>query len=111
MHELVCKFVVRKGEDFGESIDVYKNNLIVKVGSEFIGISLGKIEKVEDEKIYISDFDEKEAEALGRKWMVEKSKPVSFEELKIFKFGDEKEKETIKVEQESKNKDKDIDRI
>jgi hypothetical protein len=96
MHDLVCKFVIRKGENFGESIDVYNDYLIIKIGSEFIGVALSKIEKVEAEKVYISDFDEKEAEELGKKWVNEKSKPISLEELKILVDEDEKgEREEI----------------
>ncbi|HID43776.1 MAG TPA: hypothetical protein EYP30_08420 [Archaeoglobaceae archaeon] len=89
--DLVCKFVVKDGENFGESIDIHGDNIIVKVGSEFLAVSIKKIEKVESDKIYISDFDMKEAENLGKKWIDEKSKPVSFEELKIFGFEERKE--------------------
>ena len=97
--DLVCKFVVKGGEDFGESVDVHGDNLIVKVGSEFLGVSVKKIEKVESNKIYISEFDKKEAESIGKKWIDEKSKPVSLEELKIFGFSDDIKEE---VEAESK---------
>jgi len=98
---LLCKYVVKNGENFGESIDIHGDNLIVKVGSEFLGVSIKKIEKVESDKIYISDFDMKEAENLGKKWIDEKSKPVSLEELKIFGFEEKKE---AKSENEVQNK-------
>ena len=98
---MLCKYVVKNGENFGESIDIHGDNLIVKVGSEFLGVSIKKIEKVESDKIYISDFDMKEAENLGKKWIDEKSKPVSLEELKIFGFEEKKE---AKSENEVQNK-------
>ncbi|GEM_PF-598432 len=93
MQDLICKFVVKDGEEVGESVDVYHDHLIIKIGSEFIGVSVSKIEKVEAEKIYISDFDEKEAEEFGKKWVSEKSKPVSVDELKLFGFGESEKKE------------------
>jgi hypothetical protein len=84
---------------------VHEDNLIVKVGSEFLGISVKKIEKVESDKIYISDFNKKEAENIGKKWIDEKSKPVSLEELKIFGFSEEK-KEEVEAEGEKKGNGK-----
>ncbi|MFO7968226.1 MAG: DUF5749 family beta-barrel protein [Archaeoglobaceae archaeon] len=86
--ELVCKYVMRGGESIGESIDVHKDRLIVKVGSDFLAVSMKNIEKVESDKIYVSEFDQKKAEDAGKKWIDEKSKPVSLEELKVFGFED-----------------------
>ena len=91
MQDLICKFVVKDGENIGESVDVYDDHLIIKVGSEFIGVSTSKIEKVEAEKIYISDFDEEGAKEFGKRWIAEKSKPVSVDELKLFGFGEKTE--------------------
>jgi hypothetical protein len=82
MDDLICKYVIKDGKQLGESIDVYENRLIVKVGSEFIGIPKDKIKRVEAESVHVEDFDEKDAKEFGRKWVVEKSKPVSLEELK-----------------------------
>jgi len=89
MHDLICKYVYRDGKEYGESIDVHENRLIVKVGSNFIAIPLESIEKVDEERIFVGEFDGKEAEEIGKKWMEEKSKPVSLEELKTFGFGEE----------------------
>lgn len=89
--ELVCKFVMKGDESIGESIDVHNERLIVKVGSDFLAVSVNNIEKVESDKIYVSDFDHKKAEDAGKKWINEKSKPVSLEELKMFGFEEPKE--------------------
>lgn len=89
--ELVCKFVMKGDESIGESIDVHNERLIVKVGSDFLAVSVNNIEKVESDKIYVSDFDHKKAEDAGKKWIDEKSKPVSLEELKMFGFEEPKE--------------------
>jgi hypothetical protein len=54
---------------------------IVKVGGEFIGIPLDRIVKVDKEIIIVRDFDTSSAKEVGRRWIEEKSKPVSFKEL------------------------------
>ncbi len=86
MDDLICKYVIKNGKKIGESIDVYENNLIVKVGDKFIAIPKSCIVKVEAENIHVSDFDEKTAEELGEVWVVEKSKPVTLEELERMKY-------------------------
>lgn len=91
--ELVCKYVMKGEESIGESIDVHKDRLIVKVGSDFLAVSVNNIEKVESDKIYVSEFDQKRAEDAGKKWIDEKSKPVSLEELKVFGFEEPKDEE------------------
>jgi hypothetical protein len=87
--DLICKFVYLEEKEVGETIDVYEQRLIVKMGAKFAGIPLKNIEKVDGEKVYISGYDEGEAFEIGEKWEEEKSKPVSMEELKIFGFGEE----------------------
>ncbi len=84
MDDLICKYVVKDGKRIGESVDVYENCLIVKVGGEFIAIPKSCIVKVEAENVHVKDFDEKSAKELGEIWVVEKSKPVSLEELKRY---------------------------
>ncbi|WP_456327169.1 DUF5749 family beta-barrel protein [Archaeoglobus sp.] len=79
--EMICKFVVKDGKVIGESIDVFENNLIVKSGSNFIGIPLESVVEVDKERITVKDFDETLAKEVGKRWIVEKSKPVSLEEL------------------------------
>ena len=79
--EMICKFVVKDGKVIGESIDVFENTLIVKSGSDFIGIPLENVVDVDKERITVKDFDEKIAREVGKRWIVEKSKPVSLEEL------------------------------
>lgn len=79
--DLICKFVIKDGKRIGESIDVYENNLIVKIGSDFIGIPIDCIMEVDNENIKVKDFDIMLAKEIGKKWIEEKSKPVSLEEL------------------------------
>lgn len=79
--DLVCKFVIKDGKRFGESIDVYGDHLIVKIGSDFIGIPKDCIVEVKEDSIVIKDFDLMLAKEVGKKWIEEKSKPVSLEEL------------------------------
>jgi hypothetical protein len=102
MQDLICKFVYLDGREIGESVDVHRDRLIVKVGGDFIAIPLDRVEKVEDEKIYLKQFDEKSAEKAGQEWFEEKSKPVSIEELKIFGFGEVEE--VGKAEEEHKSR-------
>jgi len=86
MDDLICKYVIKNGKTIGESIDVFEGFLIVKVGGDFIAIPKDKIESVETEKIYVSDFDENTAKEIGKKWVVEKSKPMSLEEMEKMKY-------------------------
>ncbi len=87
--DLICMYVFKGEESFGESIDVYDDYLIVKVGSEFLGVPKDSIKSVEDGRIVIEEFDEEKAREVGRKWLEEKSKPVTLEELKSYGFGEE----------------------
>ncbi len=89
MKDLICKFVYVGEELFGESIDVHKNALIVKSGAKFYAIPLDLVKKTEGDRVYVDKFDRKKAEKEGKKWMEEKSKPVSLEELKKYGFGEE----------------------
>ncbi|MET1125081.1 MAG: DUF5749 family beta-barrel protein [Archaeoglobaceae archaeon] len=87
--DLICRFVYKDGKPFGESIDVYENYLIVKVGVDFIAVPKRCILRVNDEGIHIGEFDEVVAKEVGSRWMEEKSKPVSLEELRGYGFGEE----------------------
>jgi hypothetical protein len=84
-------YVFKGEESFGESIDVYKDYLIVKVGSEFLAVPKKAIKSVDGDKIILDDFDEDEAREVGSKWVEEKSKPVTLEELKSYGFGEEEQ--------------------
>jgi|Deesub1362A_J573_1020465.scaffolds.fasta_scaffold00104_16 hypothetical protein len=88
MDDLICKFVYVDGKEIGETVDVYKGNLIVKIGAEFIGVPLSNVNRVEGDKVHLLPYDEKLAAETGRDWVNKKSKPVSLEELKIFGFGE-----------------------
>jgi len=75
MEDLICKYVVKDGKVIGESVDVYEDCLIVKVGGEFIAIPKDRIIRVEDERIHVRDFDEEYARELGEIWLAENTKP------------------------------------
>jgi len=87
--DLICMYVFKGEKEFGESIDVYGDYLIVKVGAEFLAVPKKSIKSVDGDRIVLSDFNEEEARNVGRKWMDEKSKPVTLEELKSYGFGEE----------------------
>jgi hypothetical protein len=61
---------------------VYRNCPFYRRKFKSAGIDVDKIESVETEKIYVSDFDENTAKEIGKKRVVEKSKPMSLEEFK-----------------------------
>ncbi len=107
--ELVCKFVMKGGESIGESIDVHNDRLIVKVGSDFLAVSVNNIERVESDKIYVTEFDHKKAEDAGKKWIDEKSKPVSLEELKMFGFEEPEEEPKDEEGEEPDNQEPSIE--
>jgi|GEM_PF-2320517 len=87
--DLICKFVYLGDKEIGETIDVYEEKLIVKMGAKFAAIPLKNVERVDGDGVYLSAYDEGQALEEGKRWELEKSKPVSVEELKIFGFGDE----------------------
>ncbi len=87
--DLICKFVERNEERIGESIDVYNGYLIVKRLDKFFGIPIDVIEEIRSDVIIVSDFDEESGKEVGKKWIEEKSKPLSIDELKKYGFGEE----------------------
>ncbi len=87
--DLICKFVERNEERIGESIDVYNGYLIVKKLDKFFGIPIDVIEEIRCDVIIVSDFDEESGKEVGKKWIEEKSKPLSMDELKKYGFGEE----------------------
>ncbi len=80
--DLICKFVLKDGKVIGESIDVYDNHLIVKIGDEFFGIPMDCVVSVGRENVVVKDFDFERSREVGIRWVEEKSKPLSLEELK-----------------------------
>lgn len=85
--DLVCRFVYKNGREYGESIDVFEDHLIVKVFDRFIAVPMEKV-FFDGEKITIEDFDEVKGVEIAKKWLG-RSKAVSDEELKVFGFGEE----------------------
>ncbi len=86
--DLICRFVHKDGREIGESIDIFDGHLIIKSSGNFFGVPLEAV-KEDGEFLVISDFDEKRARDVGEKWIEEKSKPVSLEELERYGFGQE----------------------
>ncbi|MEM0350562.1 MAG: DUF5749 family beta-barrel protein [Archaeoglobaceae archaeon] len=85
--DLICRFVYKDGKEYGESIDVFGDHLIVKVQDKFIAVPM-KVVSFDGEKIFIGEFDEKKGLEIGMKWM-SKSRAFDEKELKIFGFGEE----------------------
>ncbi len=77
--DLICRFVYKDGKEFGESIDVFENHLIVKVHDKFIAVPL-EVVSFDGEKIYIGDFDEKMALEIGNRWL---SKSRAYDEKEL----------------------------
>ncbi|MBE8539593.1 DUF5749 family beta-barrel protein [Geoglobus acetivorans] len=86
--DLICRFVFMNGKEIGESIDVYGDHLIIKSSDKFFGVPLSAV-KEDGDGLALEEFDEEKAKEIGEKWMVEKSKPVSLEELEKYGFGEE----------------------
>ncbi len=88
MHEFVCKFVYLGEKEFGECIDVDNGKIIVKFRDKFYAVPMDKVERVERDRVVLREFDKRKAEKDGTKWIEEKSKPVTLEELKKYGFED-----------------------
>ncbi len=86
--DLICRFVRKDGREIGESIDVFDGHLIIKSSERFFGIPLDSV-KEDGEYLVITEFDEENARNIGERWIEEKSKPVSLEELEKYGFGQE----------------------
>lgn len=86
-YDLICRFVYKNGREYGESIDVFEDYLIVKVFDRFIAVPMDRV-SFDGEKITIDDFDESEGAEIANKWL-SRSKAVSKEELRVFGFGEE----------------------
>ncbi|MCS7119145.1 MAG: DUF5749 family beta-barrel protein [Archaeoglobaceae archaeon] len=84
---MICRFVYKDGKEYGESIDVYEDYLIVKVREKFIAVPMG-IVKFDGEKIIVKDFDEEKGIEIGIKWM-SKFRAFDEKELKFFGFCEE----------------------
>ncbi|WP_456370741.1 DUF5749 family beta-barrel protein [Geoglobus sp.] len=85
--DLICRFVRKDGEEIGESIDVFEGYLIVKSSDRFFGVPLSAV-KEDGDALVIQDYDEEEAKVVGERWVEEKSRPVSLEELEQYGFGE-----------------------
>lgn len=86
--DLICRFVRKDGEEIGESIDVFDGHLIIKSSEKFFGVPLDAVRE-DGEYLVIAEFDEENAISIGERWIEEKSKPVSLEELERYGFGQE----------------------
>ncbi len=86
--DLICRFVRKDGKEIGESIDIFDGHLIIKSSEKFFGVPLETVGE-DGEFLVIGDFDEEKARTVGERWIDEKSKPVSLEELERYGFGQE----------------------
>lgn len=85
--DLICRFVRKDGKEIGESIDVFDGYLIIKSSKTFFGVPLSAV-KEDGEALVIQDYDEEDARKVGERWIEEKSRPVSLEELEKYGFGE-----------------------
>ncbi|WP_457591088.1 DUF5749 family beta-barrel protein [Geoglobus sp.] len=85
--DLICRFVRKDGKEIGESIDVFDGYLIIKSSGSFFGVPLSAVRE-DGEVLEVQEYDEEEARKVGERWIEEKSKPVSLEELEKYGFGE-----------------------
>ena len=86
--DLICRFVRKDGEEIGESIDVFDGHLIIKCSEDFYGIPLESVRE-DGEHLVVGEFNREEAKNVGERWIEQKSKPVSLDELERYGFGQE----------------------
>lgn len=78
---LLCRFVLDGvGRKVGESVAVDEDILIVKSGSEYLGIPLKHIEEEEKTLIVKGLVERDKAELLGEKWRQESFRKIEYNE-------------------------------
>jgi len=66
---ILYKFVLHNGNTIGESVAVVAGNLIIKDKSKMLCVPFDVIERVDDEHVYVDDFNLDEALAAGNAWL------------------------------------------
>jgi len=85
---IICKFVIDgTGKKIGESVSIDHDVLIIKSGSQFLGIPLKHIEPVEKTIMVKGLIDFTKAYELGEKWRKE-----SYREMNTHDCPEEKSK-------------------
>ena len=69
---MLCKFVIDgTGKKIGESVSVDKDVLIIKSGTQFLGVPLKHVESTEKTLVVKGLFDFSKALEMGEKWRKE----------------------------------------
>jgi uncharacterized protein YneF (UPF0154 family) len=85
---MICKFVVDgSGKKIGESVSVADDVLIIKSGSQFLGVPLKHVDSLEKTLVVKGVFDFTKAYELGEKWRKE-----SYREMNQHDCPEEKSK-------------------
>ncbi|MCD4815722.1 MAG: hypothetical protein K8R06_04900 [Methanosarcinales archaeon] len=66
--DILCKFVVQRGQRIGETISIDGGHLVFKHGAENLYIPMSSISGFTDEDVEIGDFNRDEALKLGEEW-------------------------------------------
>jgi len=66
--DILCKFVVQRGQRIGETISIDGGHLVFKHGAEKLYISMSSIYGFTDEDVEIGDFNREKALKLGEEW-------------------------------------------
>ena len=77
---LLYKYVLHDGNIIGESVAVVDGNLIIKDKNKMLCVSSEVIERVDDEHVYVEDFNYDEALAAGEVWFEGSRDTLHFDE-------------------------------
>ena len=76
---LLYKYVLHDGNVIGESIAVFAEYLIIKDKGKMLCVSFDAIERVDDEHVYVADFNYDEALAAGVVWLEDSRDTLHFD--------------------------------
>lgn len=66
--DILCKFVVQRGQRIGETISIDDGHIVFKHGAEKLYIPMSYISGFTDEDVEVGDFNRDEALRLGEEW-------------------------------------------
>jgi hypothetical protein len=77
--DILCKFVVQRGQRIGETISIDGGHLVFKHGAENLYIPMSYISRFTDEDVEIGDFNRDEALKLGEEWHQRTTNTLKFD--------------------------------
>lgn len=77
---LLYKFVLHDRNAIGESVAVVDGNLIIKDKSKMLCVPFDVVERVDEEHVYVKDFNYDEALAAGVVWLEGNRDTLHFDE-------------------------------